>query len=478
MRALRTIRSRVAMSHAGLVLVILLLYIALASLLFWWQLTHQQYRDAIQNVETAEGLLHFADDGHIVLDEDYHNHPNSRLVQERLVEIRDFNTGVVLFRNARLAGRSLGGVPFPGEGVNYSPHSYRMADGTRVLLISHEHDINHRTILIRQGYEIAPLIERLKQFIIVLCATIPGTFVIAVLVGFRFAKRTLSPLEMMIKRAEHIGPKDLNERLPGSNREDELGRLAFVINGLLDRLQAEVNGMQRFTADVSHELRTPLAVLRSTGEVALQGPLSIHECEEIISSMLEEANRLTCLIENLLMISRMDAGAVTLKRQRCDAFLLLQECVSILDVLAQEKQQTITCRIDGNAIILADELLLRQALINVIHNAIKFTPEARSLLVEGVTTRSGEVEIHVEDEGPGIPESVRQDIFKRFIHLSPNQAGAGLGLSITKWIVEAHDGRICVSQSASGGSRFSIYLPEDTHHETFASAGRAVTGSY
>lgn len=459
MRTPRSIRSRVAISHAFLALGVLLLYIGLASSLFWWNLTHQLYRYAVQNVETAEGLLSFDAAGRLVLNEDYHNHRNTRQVQERLVEIRDFNTGEVLFRNERLANRCLGGPPFVGEGVNYSPRSYRMEDGTRVLLISHEHDIDHRTILIRQAYDIAPLIERLKEFVMVLCLTLPLTFLIAAFVGLRVASRTLEPLVVMIRRAERISPKHLHESLPVANPEDELGRLALVINGLLARIQGEVEQMQRFTSDVSHELRTPLAALRSVGEVALQRPMNANEYEEIIGSMLEEANRLTRLVENLLLISRMDAGAVPLRRQQCDVAAVLADCAKLLDVLAQEKDQTLSCHLKAGALIEADELLLRQAFINLIHNAIRFTPNGRAITVTARCVDSG-VEVQVDDEGPGVAEENRRMLFERFSRLSSDQAGAGLGLAITKWIVEEHGGQISVGDSALGGSRFTVQLPK------------------
>ena len=287
MRSARSIRSRVAIWHDSLLLGVLVLYIGLASSLFWWNLTHPLYSDAVQNVETAEGLLSFDASGRLLLNEDYHNHPARRQVQERLAEIWDFSTGEVLFRNDRLGNRSLGGPPFARGGLNYSPKSYRMEDGTRVLLISHEHDIDHRTILIRQAHEIAPLVDRLG-FVVVLCLTLPLTFLIAALVGF--ASKTLHPLAGMTRRAERISAKDLHERLPVANAGDELGRLTLVINGLLCRIQTEVEHMQRFTGEVSHELRTPLAALRSVGEVALHRPMNANGYEEIIGSMLEEAN--------------------------------------------------------------------------------------------------------------------------------------------------------------------------------------------
>jgi signal transduction histidine kinase len=474
MRSPRSIRSRVAISHASLVLGVLLLYIGLASSLFWWNLTRQLYSDAVQNVETAEGLLSFDARGRLLLNEDYHNHPATRQVQERLVEIRDFNTGEVLFRNGRLGNRSLGGPPFAGEGMNYSPRSYRMEDGTRVLLISHEHDIDHRTILIRQAYEIAPLIDRLQEFVVVLCLTLPLTFLIAALVGFRFASKTLQPLAGMTRRAERISAKDLHERLPVANAEDELGRLALVINGLLARIQTEVEQMQRFTGDVSHELRTPLAALRSVGEVALHGPMKAIEYEEIIGSMLEEANRLTRLVENLLLISRMDAGAVSVKLRQCDVSEILGDCAKLLDVLAQEKGQILSCDLPGVALIQADELLLRQAFINLIHNAIRFAPGGRSIAVTAQLATSG-VEVHIDDEGPGIAEGDQRIIFERFSRLSADQTGAGLGLAITKWIVEEHGGEIFVSGSPLGGSRFTVRLPKES--ATSASESKAASAS-
>jgi signal transduction histidine kinase len=461
-RERRTIRSRVAISHGLLVAVILVFYIGLASCLFWWNVTNELYHFAIQDVETDEGLLTFGTDGQLVMREDYHNFRSSLLLQERLVEIRDFNTGVVLYRNERLGTRSLGGLPFPGEGVNYSPRSYRMADGTRTLLISHEHDIGNRTLLIRQAYEITPLVTRLKQFIAVLGLTLPITLFLAGLVGFRFASKTMAPLEKMIRMAEHITPKRLNERLPVVNSTDELGRLAVVVNTLLERIQVDVDRLQQFTSDVSHELRTPLAVLRNVGEVALQRPVSTSQYEDIIGSMLEEVNRLTRLIDNLLMISRMDAGQISLNLVECDAFDLLKKCVDLLHILAQEKSQSLLFKATGEGIIPADEVLLHHAFMNIIHNAIKFTPQGGSIEVTACGLSSTGFEIHVDDLGPGIPDGSQKAVFERFARLSLDQAGVGLGLAIAKWIVETHGGEISVSRSALGGSRFTIRVPNQT----------------
>src|SRR5271169_694690 len=301
----RTIRSRVAVSYVLVVAIVLLLFVALASGFFWWNLRNTLSRYAIQHIHTVEDLR-LGTDGQLIVSEDFRDHFG--WIRERLVELRDFNNGEVLYRNQRLGNRSLGGAPFPGEGINYSPRIYQMADGTHLFLVSHVHAIGDKKVLVRQGYSLESFITRLKEFIGVLLLTIPVTLLAAGFVGFRFASKILKPLENMTSMAEHITPKRLDQRLPVDNSEDELGRLAVVINMLLARIHDEVDRLQRFTADVSHELRTPLAALRSVGEVALQRPLNKLEYADAIGSMLEEANRLTRLVDSLLMISRMDAG--------------------------------------------------------------------------------------------------------------------------------------------------------------------------
>ena len=437
--------------------IILLLFVGFASGFFWWNLRSTLYQYAIKNIDTGENLRLGAD-GQLVLTEDLRGHRMGWL-RDRLVEIRDLDSGDVLCRNERLGTRSLGGAPFAGEGTDYSPRVYRMADGAHVLMISHVHDIGDKKLLVRQAYDLDSLITRLKEFIGVLLLTIPVTLLAAGFVGFRFASKVLKPLEDMTRMAEQITPKRLEERLPVVDSADELGRLALVINMLLERIQNNVEQLQRFTADVSHELRTPLAALRSVGEVALQRPMNKSEYADVIGSMLEEANRLTRLVDSLLMISRMDAGHVPLNVAECNVFELVQQCVTLLDVVAQEKSQTLIFSASGEGVVSADEVLLRHAFINVIHNAIKYSPAGGTIKVQACAIPSTGVEINVDDQGPGIAKESQPKVFERFYRLSSIQNGAGLGLAITKWIVEAHHGAISVTTSTSGGSRFMIRLP-------------------
>jgi len=445
------------MSYGLLAAIILLVFVGVASGFFWWNLRTTLYQYATRNIETGETLSRGAD-GQPVLTENLRGHPMGWL-RDRLVEIRDFNTGEVLCRNERLGTRFLGAAPFAGEGTNYSPRTIQLADGTHVFVISHVHDFDGRKLLIRHGYELDSLIMRLKEFIGVLLLTVPVTLLAAGFVGFRIASRIVKPLEKMTSMAEHITPDRLDERLPVDNSEDEVGRLAVVINRLLARIEDEVDRLQRFTADVSHELRTPLAALRSVGEVALQRPVDKSEYADAIGSMLEEASRLTRLVDSLLTISRMDAGHVQIDLSECNVFEILQQCVSLLEILAQEQRQELTLQSRGDGVIKADEALLRHAFINVIHNAIKFTPLGGKIEVQASGNPSMGVTVTVDDQGPGIAEESRNKIFERFYRESSIHGGTGLGLAIAKWIVEAHHGAISAAGGAAGGSRFTIQLP-------------------
>jgi signal transduction histidine kinase len=302
-------------------------------------------------------------------------------------------------------------------------------------------------------------VSRLQNFILVLCACLPLALVLAGFAGSRVARKALEPLDKMSQMADRITPKRLNERLPVANPTDELGRLAVVINGLLERIQVDREHLQNFTADVSHELRTPLTALLTMGEVALQRSVNAEERESVIARMLAEAHRLKRLVDDLLMISRMDAHNVSLNLVECDAFELLRQCVALLNILAQEKSQLLRVRVNGNGMIHADELFLRQAFINVIHNAIKFTPEGGLIEVEANVIPLIGIEVCVDDQGPGIPEDDRKTVFERFSRLKSDQTGTGLGLAIVKCIVENHQGKVSVSRSALGGSRLTIRVP-------------------
>jgi signal transduction histidine kinase len=242
----------------------------------------------------------------------------------------------------------------------------------------------------------------------------PPMLGVAVIAGRRMARRILSPVQNMAARAAEITSSRLHERLPVNGTGDELDHLAEVFNRTLARLDDSFRQLRQFTSDASHELRTPLAAIRSIGEVGLHRDGTREDYREFVGSMLEEVNRLTRLIDELLMISRGDSGAIRLNYTAVDVFELTRETVALLEPLAEEKEQRLVLTGAPRSTIQADPIFLRQALLNVIHNAIKYSPAraTTSLCVESEGPHS--VAISVSDEGPGIAPEHASRIFDRF----------------------------------------------------------------
>jgi heavy metal sensor kinase len=455
------VRTRLTLWYVLGVGAVLLLYAAGTSFVLYWQLTNQLSRFAIQDIETVEGLLYFAPNGNLELNENYHNHPQSRQVLERLLEVLSPD-GKVLFRNQRLGGRSMAGPLLPNEGVNgYSERSVRLSDGTKLLMVSRRHILAARPIVIRLGYEMHSVWERIDNSLTASLVALPVILALAGLAGYHLARKSLAPLEQIASRAERITAENLNERLPVENPDDEVGHLARVFNNVLARLEESFERLQRFTSDASHELRTPLAAIRSVGEVGLQKSKTAADYQDTIGSMLEEVNRLTRLVENLLAISRAETGQLQLGFSLLSPLEVVREAANMLDVLVEEKAITLAVSGDERTAIKGDRLLLRQAITNLLHNAVKYTPSAGGITVQ-VSERSGFAVIQIADSGPGIPPEHRDKVFERFYRLDAARArdtgGVGLGLSIAKWAVEVQGGEIRLENCAQG-AMFSIQFP-------------------
>ncbi len=275
------------------------------------------------------------------------------------------------------------------------------------------------------------------------------------------AGRLLRPVALMAAQAEKISAESLSARLPIEDARDEFGRMAGVINGMLSRLEGSFEQLRRFTADASHELRTPLTAIQSVGEVALREDLDAVAYRDRIGSMLEEVGRLSRLIDNLLTLTRADAGAAALTSQEIDAAGLAARAVEDLRALAEEKRQDLTLVSQGPALVRADEATLTLALVNLLDNAIKYTPAGGAITV-AVSARAGAILVEVKDNGPGLAPDQAARVFDRFYRVDPSrsaQAGAGLGLSIAKWAAEANGGRIELESREGCGSTFRLVLP-------------------
>jgi heavy metal sensor kinase len=441
----------------------LLLHIGVATYVHYRQLITQAFRAANEETETVEGLLYRTPDGQISLNEDYFNHPQVRLRLDRLFEILSPD-GKILYKNNKLNGADLGGAPLPNEGItSHNERFLKLSDGRNVVVVTHFHYLNGRPLLLRLGYDEAPLFANVERFLGVLALLAPVTIIVAMWVVFTVTGKALLPLSSMVRRAEKITAERLSERLPVHDPSDDLGHAARVFNGLLQRLEDSFTQLKRFTSDASHELRTPLASLRSIGEVSLQTVHSSEEYRDVIASMLEEVRRLTHLVDSLLVISRADSGQISMQLSSFSCMDLIQEVISVVGILAEDRRQTIEVTGSAEIEVTGDRGILRQAILNLVDNAIKYSPTDSTVLIEVQRKPVSMAEISITDQGPGIPVEEQVLIFDRFYRIddgrSRERGGTGLGLSIAKWAVEVHLGSIGVRQNESGGSCFYVCLP-------------------
>jgi heavy metal sensor kinase len=298
---------------------------------------------------------------------------------------------------------------------------------------------------------------------------IPLAILLSSIGGYFLARKSLAPVMAMSDRAGLISAANLHERLPIQNAKDELGRLAGSFNQLLERVSESFERQKRFMADASHELRTPAAILRGESEVALSREARpAEEYKESLRVLHAEAQRLTQIVEDLFTLTRADAGQYPLSPHEFYLDELVTDCVHTTRSLAQAKHISLSCETPEELAIRADEALLRRMLLNLLDNAIKYTPEGGAIRL--ACQRCGEeYELSVTDTGPGIPAELQRRVFERFFRADQartrsvkDSGGAGLGLSIARWIAEAHQGRLVLSRSDSHGSTFTAFLPAKT----------------
>jgi heavy metal sensor kinase len=321
--------------------------------------------------------------------------------------------------------------------------------------------IASKGVVIQIGRSEAAMREELGQLVLIFVLGLPLAVAVAGLGGYTLARRSLRPVERMTDRARSITAERLSDRLPVENPDDEMGRLATVFNETLGRLEWSFEQMRQFTADVSHELRTPLTAIRSVGEVGLRDHRDEAAYRGIIGSMLEEADRLASLVDRLLTLSRAETGQAKLSLEAFDLRELAEEVAAHLEVLAEEKGQTIDVESTGAPCAYADRLVVRQALINLVDNAVKFTPAGGRVRIQVADAANAGVVVDVADSGSGIDAAARSRIFDRFFR-APGPAGrtpgVGLGLSIAKGAVEANGGRLTLFSTGTEGSTFRITL--------------------
>jgi len=305
--------------------------------------------------------------------------------------------------------------------------------------------------------------ENLNKLLLVLLFSVPGILLVSLIGGYFLAGRVLSPVDDMARKAKEITTDNLSERLTVGAQNDEFNDLARVFNDTFDRLEHSFNRMKRFTADASHEMRTPLAVIRSLGEHALQKPADAAGCQDAIGSILEETDRLTRLLEGLLTLTRAESESLALDFAEVSPSVIALDVVNCLRVLAEEKRQTLTFQGQADLTVRLDESTFKQALINLVANAIQYTPVGGQIIVRVRQGLAKGALVEVDDNGPGVAAEHRNAIFERFYRIdkdrSQTSGGSGLGLAIARWAIGLNSGTVEFEAKPDGGSIFRIALP-------------------
>jgi len=328
---------------------------------------------------------------------------------------------------------------------------------------------NHPVKIIQVASSLEDVEDALHTLFLILIITVPLALLVAIMGGQFLANKALKPVDHITQTARLISSQNLTQRITPQKVKDEIGRLIDTFNDMISRLDHSFRQIKQFTQDASHELKTPLTILKGEVEVTLRKERTPEEYQQILKSNLEEINRMSRIIDDLLLLSKADSGELKLNKEETNINRILNEVVAQMDILAQEKRLRIEIINHQEDIwIFADSLRLRELFLNLISNGIKYTEEGgviRITVTKEVQNglKKQFLKVIVSDTGIGISKEDQLRIFNRFYRVdkarSREEGGSGLGLSICKWIVESHQGEIKVESEVGKGSSFIVRLP-------------------
>ncbi len=334
-------------------------------------------------------------------------------------------------------------------------------DGTPLRIFTLPYQLGSERLVIATVQSLAGPMKSLHEAALGLAVIIPVLLGLATFVGYGMARKSLQPVAAMTERADIIGAASLHERLPVNNPSDELGRLARVLNELLDRVQSAFEEQRRFMADASHELRTPVAVISGEAELALSRPDRSNESlRETLQVVKGESRRLSGIIQDLFLLARSEAGERILRLEPLYLADLLAECVRAIQTVAMRSGATVCLEpVSGDLAMTGDEAVLRRLFMNLLENALKYGGHGVAVRVSARSVDS-EIVVDISDTGPGIASGDQDRIFDRFFRTSGASRGdgAGLGLAIARWIARAHGGDVTLHSTSPDGSTFRVTL--------------------
>ena len=342
-------------------------------------------------------------------------------------------------------------------------HKLKLSGGNTLLVAA----LNFKSsgnpdYLVEFGALLDPVESMLDHLFLQLVLGLPLAVIIITAGGYLLVRRALTPVEQITRAAERITQHNLSDRLPVSHTGDELERLSVSLNRMITRLDEAFQNSQRFVADASHDLRTPLTILRGELESFAEDARLESELRDRAGSMLEEIEHLGKIVEQLFTLSRLDAGEAQTEWTSFNLSELARTTAEQMGLLAEDKGIAIACDAGQPVPVKGNQVRLKQVVVNLLDNAIKYTPE-KGVIQLRVLAGNGYAVLEVADNGMGIPPEALPHIFERFYRVdkarSADSESAGLGLSIVKSICTAHGAEVTVQSTLGSGSCFRIQLP-------------------
>src|SRR5262245_53361700 len=461
----RSIQFRLIAWYAGLLALLLLLFCA-STYLGLRHYLNQTLNESLGRQAQQIGDSFLVDvatggEGYVISEINEHYAPelNNRFVRLTRAD------GSALYVSGKPKESSFDPSAVPAVGAPVGRDYVREAHVPGGVLLIYTHPFTERTgqrLLIEVGAPYEQVEVVLYGLLLALALGLPLTVIVAISGGGLLMRQAVNPADGIARGAEQITSRNLSQRLPITRTGDELERLSAALNRMIERLEESFLYVSRFTADASHELRTPLTILRGELEAASGQPDVAPDLRETIGSALEETERLSRIVESLMAISRLDAGEARMEYDPLDLAELAASTTEQMRLLAEDKEIALRCESEELVNIEGDRARLKQVIVNLVDNAIKYTP-AGGLVGVNVGGWNGRDVLEVSDNGVGIPPEALPHIFERFYRAdkarSRQMGGAGLGLSIVKAIVTAHGGQVRVESVEGKGSRFLVELP-------------------
>lgn len=316
--------------------------------------------------------------------------------------------------------------------------------------------------IVQVGMSMESVEDTLRRFLVLLTIAIPVALAVSLGGGWFLAGRALRPVDAITLAAQRIAAGDLSQRLSVPTAPDEIGRLVDTFNDMIGRLDASFRQIRQFTSDASHELRTPLTVMKGETELVLRRPRPVEDYQSVLESNLEEIDRMTHIVDELLFLSRADMGEVKMESLPVALESLVEDIYRQATLLGQDRNIEVVLGTVMPAVVQGDELRLRELLLNLVENAVKYSHPGGKVEI-ALLTDGQQARLSVTDQGIGIAPADHKKIFDRFFRTDDARAhtkkGTGLGLAICAWIAEAHKGHVEVKSDIGQGSTFTVALP-------------------